>query len=411
MIQPLSGIKVLDLTRVVAGPLCTQMLCDSGATVYKIERPKTGDDTRAMGPFIDDRSADVNASSVFMAYNRGKKSLAIDFSQPKGAELVRKLAQQCDVVIENFKAGGLVKYGLDYESIKIHNPSVVYCSLSGFGQDGPYAQYPAYDFIMQGLAGLMSTCGQGDESPGGGPMRTAIPISDIVSGMTAAITLFGALFQRQRTGQGQYIDTSLLDAAVALNGHLALGYLLTGQGHQRVGNRNPIASPSELFDCADGQLIIAVGNDSQFLTLCKVLSAPELAEHELFKTNALRVQNRDALRARLDKLLKQYNGAELIDALRQQGVPAGPVNTMQDVFNDPQVQHRELMTTVHDPKYDTPLRLLNSPLRYEKGRVDPVAPPLLGEHTAQVLAQELNLEAEELQILIEHGIVDTVLEA
>jgi len=405
MTQPLSGIKVLDLTRVVAGPLCTQMLCDSGATVYKIERPKVGDDTRAMGPFIDDQSADVNASSVFMAYNRGKKSLAIDFSQPKGAELVRKLAQQCDVVIENFKAGGLAKYGLDYESIKIHNPSVVYCSLSGFGQDGPYAQYPAYDFIMQGLAGLMSTCGHGDESPGGGPMRTAIPISDIVSGMTAAITLFGALFQRQRTGQGQYIDTSLLDAAVALNGHLAVGYLLTGREHQRVGNRNPIASPSELFDCADGQLIIAVGNDSQFLALCKELGAPELAEHELFKTNALRVQNRDALRAHLDHLLKRYNSAELIDALRQQGVPAGPVNTMQDVFNDPQVQHRELMTTVHDPKYDTPLRLLNSPLRYEKGRTDPVAPPLLGEHTAQVLAQELNLSPKALEALTNEGVV------
>lgn len=405
MIQPLSGIKVLDLTRVVAGPLCTQMLCDSGATVYKIERPKTGDDTRAMGPFIEDRSGDVNASSVFMAYNRGKKSLAIDFSQPEGAKLVKELAQQCDVVVENFKAGGLAKYGLDYESIKIHNPSIIYCSLSGFGQDGPYAQYPAYDFIMQGLAGLMSTCGHGDEAPGGGPMRTAIPISDIVSGMTAAITLFGALFQRQRTGQGQYIDTSLLDAAVALNGHLAVGYLLTGQEHQRVGNRNPIASPSELFDCADGQLIIAVGNNSQFLTLCSILGVPEVAEHELFKTNALRVENRDALRECLDELLKKYNGTELIETLRQQGVPAGPVNTMQDVFSDPQVQHRALTATIHDPKYDMPLHLLNTPLRYEKGRAVPAAPPLLGEHTAQVLAQELNLSSEALKALTNEGVV------
>lgn len=399
-----SGIKVLDLSRVIAGPLCTQMLSDAGATVYKIERPGQGDDTRAMGPFLEGRHGDKNASTVFLSYNRGKKSLTIDISTPDGAALVKQLATTCDVVVENFKAGNLAKYGLDYQSIKAVNPEVVYCSISGFGQDGPYASYVAYDFILQGLAGVMSSCGHADGEAGGGPMRTAIPITDVVAGLTAHIAIIGALFHRFRTGKGQYIDASLLDASVALNGHLAVSYLATGQEHQRVGNRNPIAAPSEVFQCADGYLIIAAGNDRQFAALCKVLGLEALAVDERFKTNALRVQNREVLNECLRDKIRTYDRQDLLEALRQVGAPSGPINTMAEVFADPQVQQRELTVEV-DYEGEKSLTLLRSPLRFSLTPTSHTAPPLLGEHTEEVLANELDLTVSELELLKQRGVI------
>ncbi|MEK7321344.1 MAG: CoA transferase, partial [Pseudomonadota bacterium] len=240
----LQGIKVLDLTRVVAGPWATQNLADMGATVYKIEKPGDGDDTRRMGPFLTDVDGNVtNDSAFFLCCNRGKQSVTVDISQPEGAELVRQLAAQCDVVVENYKAGSLKKYGLDYESIRALRPDIIYCSVTGFGPDGPYAPRPAYDFILQGMAGLMSTCGQPDGTPGAAPMRTAIPLTDILTGLYASVALMGALYHRQATGEGQFIDAAMIDAAVAANGHLALGYHMTGKVPQRAGNSNPVASP------------------------------------------------------------------------------------------------------------------------------------------------------------------------
>lgn len=402
----LDGIKVLDLTRVIAGPLCTQTLADMGATVYKIERPREGDDTRRMGPFLHDeeRGGDSNDSALFLAYNRNKQSVTLDISTPEGAELARELASRCDVVVENYKVGSLARYGLDYESIRELRPDIVYCSVTGFGQSGPYARRPAYDFILQGLAGVMSTCGHPDSEPGGEPMRTAIPITDVVTGLYAAVGIAGALFHRLRTGEGQYLDAAMLDASLALNGHLALGFLMTGTPPARVGNTNPIASPSEVFACADGSLIVAAGNNGQFHALCRVLERMELIEDERFRTNALRVANRAVLRDALAQSLAEQSREALLAALEAAGVPSGAINNMAQVFDDPQTRHRELQLKLpHASGVDVPG--VRSPLRFSRTPVEHRAPPTLGEHSAQVLGKELGIDAGQLQALRERGIV------
>lgn len=387
------GIKVLDLTRVIAGPLCTQLMADSGATVYKIERPGEGDDSRRMGPFLSeaDRAGSSDESTVFLAYNRGKYSVTVDLAQLEGAELVRALALNSDVVVENFKTGALSKYQLDYESLRKDRPDIIYCSITGFGQSGPYASLPAYDFILQGMAGAMSTCGHPDGMPSAEPMRTSIPITDVVAGLYANIAVVSALYHRQQTGQGQYIDTALLDAAVALNGHLAVGYLTTGTVPLRAGNQNPIAAPSEVFASQDGHLIVAAGNNGQFSALCQVLGRPLIARDDRFSTNAMRVSNRIELKSLLADLMRHHQRDRLLAELRMAGVPCGPINNMAEVFADPQVRHRELAIDLpHSSGVD--VSLVRNPLRYGQTPVVHKAPPALGEHTEQVLVAELGLD-------------------
>jgi crotonobetainyl-CoA:carnitine CoA-transferase CaiB-like acyl-CoA transferase len=400
------GIKVLDLTRIIAGPLCTQILADMGATVYKIEKPGEGDDTRRMGPFLPDaeRGGDSNDSALYLAYNRGKHSITLDITTPEGSALAQDLAARCDVVVENYKVGTLAKYGLDEASIRRRRPDIIYCSVTGFGQSGPYAARPAYDFILQGLAGVMSTCGQAEGTPGAEPMRTAIPITDVVTGLYAAIGVVSALYHRRETGEGQHLDAAMLDASVALNGHLALGFLMTGAVPVRVGNTNPIAAPSEVLACADGHLIVAAGNNGQFQALCRVLGQPHWAEDERFCTNALRVANRSALRDVLSPLLASRRQADLLVAFEQAGVPSGPINNMAGVFDDVQTRHRELaMHLPHSRGMDVPT--VRSPLRFSRTPVQYRASPMLGEHSAQVLAAELGLGEDQLRLLRERAVI------
>ncbi|MFO7746527.1 MAG: CoA transferase, partial [Orrella sp.] len=341
--QIFAGLKILDLTRIVAGPLCTQNMADMGAIVYKIEKPGQGDDSRHMGakPSVNSDQAPIDSAMTFLAYNRGKHSVTVDITHPEGAALVKALASHCDVMLENYKSGSLQRLGLDYESIKQINPSIIYCSLTGFGHDGPYAGRPAYDFILQGMAGPMSTCGQPDGRPGAAPMRTSMPTTDLITGLYMNVAIVSALYHRLNTGEGQYIESTLLDASVAYNGHLAVGYLNSGVIPQREGNANPIAAPSDVFECADGHLIIAAGNDTQFKSLCQALDLPAVHEDERFLTTQKRIVNRDALREALASQLILHDKAYWLDRCHQFGVPSGPNNNMQEVFEDPDDHHRD----------------------------------------------------------------------
>ena len=402
----LEGIKVLDLTRVIAGPMCTQILADMGATVYKIEKPGEGDDTRRMGPFLHDPVTGdaLNDSALYLAYNRGKQSITVDIATEEGAQLVRDLALRCDVVIDNYKVGSLAKYGLDADSLRRLKPELICCSITGFGQTGPYAPQPAYDFILQGMAGPMSTCGLPDEQPGGGPMRTSIPMTDMVTGLYASIGILGALMHRQKTGEGQTIDAAMLDATVAFNGHLAVGYLMSGKAPQRVGNTNPIASPSEVFDCVDGRIIIAAGNNGQFQQMCAVLGAPDMPTDPRFATNMQRIAHRSALREALQALVRDQPRAQLLTQLSAANVPAGPINDMAQVFADPQTQHRQLVVELpHSSGHN--VRLVRSPLNFSASPVAHRAPPRLGEHSVQTLREELGLSEAQVAGLLHKGII------
>ena len=402
----LEGIKVLDLTRVIAGPMCTQILADMGATVYKIEKPGEGDDTRRMGPFLQDPATGQpsNDSALYLAYNRGKHSVTVDIATPEGAQLMRDLALRCDVVVENYKVGSLAKYGLDEASLRHLKPALIYCSVTGFGQTGPYAPQPAYDFILQGMAGPMSTCGLPDAQPGGGPMRTAIPMTDMVTGLYATIGILGALMHRQKTGEGQAIDAAMLDATVAFNGHLAVGYLMNGKAPQRVGNTNPIASPSEVFECADGRIIIAAGNNGQFQQMCTVLGAPDLPSDPRFVTNMQRIAHRHELREALQALVRGRSRAELLEQLSQASVPAGPINDMAQVFADPQTQHRQLVVELPHSSGQT-VRVVRSPLNLSASPVTHKPPPRLGEHSVQTLRDELGLSEAQVEGLVRRGVI------
>lgn len=402
----LEGIKILDLTRVIAGPMCTQILADMGATVYKIEKPGEGDDTRRMGPFLTDPATGQpgNDSALYLAYNRGKQSITVDIATEEGAQLVRDLALRCDVVIDNYKVGSLAKYGLDADSLRRLKPALICCSITGFGQTGPYAPQPAYDFILQGMAGPMSTCGLPDEQPGGGPMRTSIPMTDMVTGLYATIGILGALVHRQKTGDGQTIDAAMLDATVAFNGHLAVGYLMSGKAPQRVGNTNPIASPSEVFECADGRIIIAAGNNRQFGQLCTVLGAPGMPTDPRFATNMQRIAHRSELREALQALVRAQPRTQLLDKLSAANVPAGPINDMAQVFADPQTQHRQMVVELPHSSGQT-VRLVRSPLNFSASPVAHRAPPRLGEHSLQALRDELGLSEAQVAGLVARGVV------
>lgn len=402
MSRILQNIKVLDLTRVIAGPLCTQNLADLGATVYKIEKPGEGDDTRRMGPFLKDPESgvDSNDSALYLAYNRGKKSIGLDIATPGGMSAIQALVAKCDVFVENFKAGNLKKYGLDYESVRQIRPDIIYCSITGFGQSGPLAEQPAYDFILQGMAGVMSTCGLPDGVPGGGSMRTAIPIVDMATGQNATISILAALYQRQVTGEGQHIDCAMLDSAVAMNGHLAVGYFMTGKNPPRVGNTNPIASPSEVFECQDGQLIIAVGNNLQFRQFCNAIGLPDLPNQPEFAANAMRVKHRTQLREVIAPVIEKLMRGELIEKFAEYGVPSGPLNDISEVFESPQTTHRQLRVEMQH-KTGQPISVLKSPLGIVELERDTIPPPMLGGDTAEVLCLELGMTERDLHSLLQ----------
>ena len=403
--RALGRVKVLDLTRMVSGPVATQTLSDFGATVYKIERRGHGDDARHIGPFLAAADgAPTDESAFYLAYNRGKRSITVDLAKPQGAELVRRLASSCDVLVENFKVGSLAKLGLGYEQISAVRPDIVYCSITGFGQDGPYATRPAYDTIMQAMAGLMSTNGHADDKPGGGPLRTAVPVTDIVAGLHAATAILAALHWRQLTGEGQYIDISMLDSSVALNGHLALEYLMTGQLPRRCGNENPINAPSEPFLCKDGTLMIATGNDSQFASLCGTLGMPELSSQKCFATASARVRHRDELHRMLEGQTKRHRARELAQLLTAANVPTGAILSLDQVFADPQVCHRELALQLPHPR-GVAAPMLRSPVRMSGTPVHHVHTPMLGQHTDEVMSAELGLTAEHVQRLRAEGVL------
>ncbi len=409
IVEPLAGLKVLDLSRVLAGPWCTQQLADLGAEVIKVERPGRGDDTRAWGPpWLESaesrKESETKQSAYFLSANRGKRSVAIDLSTPDGQALVRQLATKADVVIENFKAGGLAGYGLDHVSLKRFNPDLIYCSITGFGQDGPYAGRAGYDFLIQGMGGLMSLTGEPDDH-GGEPMKVGVAITDIFTGLYAANAILAALRRRDATGEGAYIDMALLDVQVGVLANQALNYLTSGQTPPRMGNAHPNIVPYQAFAAADGHLIVTVGNDAQFRHLCEALGETEWAVDPRFATNSQRVAHREPLVALLSERLAARPRDEWLELLEAHGVPCGPINTLDQVFDDPQVRHRGMVVerTMNDGQR---ARLVASPITLDGQRMTSlVSPPRLGEHTESVLHDWLALDAEALANLRRTGAI------
>lgn len=390
----LSGVRVLDLSRIFSGPWAAQMLADFGADVIKVERPGRGDDVRQQGLRLKDAEGhETKETSSFLAMNRGKRSITVDMSQPAGQALIRDLVAKSDILIENFKAGDLARYGLDYASLRQINPKLVYCSISGFGQTGPYSHLPGYDPIFQSMSGLMSITGHGDGEPGGGPMRVGYSVSDITAGFYAVSAILAALRHRDVvSGEGQYIDLSLLDAQVAAISHVAMMYLVSGNQPPRLGNASPITCPWQSFDCLDGQIVVAVGNDPQFLAFCQVLGAPELAADARFATNPLRAKNRLVLVPMLAAILKTRTVQAWYADFDAASVPSGPINGFAEVFADPQIVHREMLLNLPHasagsvPQVANPVKFSATPVEYRR------APPVLGEHTAEVLRELLALD-------------------
>lgn len=385
--KPLEGVRVLDLSRILAGPWCTQQLADLGAEVIKIERPGQGDDTRHWGPPWLENSEEA---AYYLSCNRGKKSVAVDIASPEGQQTLLALLDHCDVLVENFKVGGLKKYGLDYASLKEKKPDLIYCSITGFGQDGPYAQRAGYDFMIQAMGGVMSVTGLPDEQPGGGPVKIGVAFADVFTGMYASNAILAALFQRQRTGLGTHIDLALLDVQVGVLANQGLNYLTSGQVPQRLGNAHPNIVPYQAFATADGHMILAVGNDTQFQRFCQEAGCAELAGDERFATNRQRVANREILLPLLEPLIKQRSTREWLEALEQQGVPCGPINNLEEVFQDPQVKHRGMELELPHPQAGK-VKLISNPIRFDGEALNSSsAPPLLGEHTEEVLKELLN---------------------
>ena len=381
--QALDGLKVLDLTRVLAGPWCTQLLADLGADVFKIEKPGEGDDTRGWGPPFAESSVwpGERMATYFMSANRGKQSVAIDIAQAEGAAVVRAMAAQCDVLVENFKVGGLAKYGLGWEDLRAVNPRLIYCSITGFGQTGPYAARPGYDFIVQGMGGLMGITGEVD----GEPMRAGVAVTDLFTGMYACTGILAALHQRDRTGVGQHIDVALLDVQVATMANQAVAHLVTGRNPARHGNAHASIVPYEVFHARDGAITVAGGNDSLFRKICAVLGCGELGLDPRFALNASRVANRAVLVPLLGGLIAQWDKADLLAALDAGGVPAGPINTLSEVFETPQVVARGTAITRLSAVMGE-VAGVRCPLRMSGGEVGAErAPPGLGEHTEAVL--------------------------
>ena len=384
----LSHIKVLDLSRVLAGPWASQILADLGAEVIKVERPGVGDDTRSWGPpFLKDSEGnDTAESAYFLCTNRGKKSVCIDMKSDAGQESIRRLADQCDVVIENFKVGGAAKFGIDYPTLAARNPKLVYCSITGFGQNGPYKDRPGYDFLVQAMGGLMSVTGQPDGAEGAGPQKVGVALTDIMTGLYATIGIQAALAERERSGLGQFVDLALLDVTAATLANQASNYLVGGMVPTRLGNAHPNIVPYQSFVAADGHLIVAVGNDAQFSRFVAAIGSPELANDERFARNQSRVANRDTLVPLLQRQMLERGKDEWLKILQVAQVPAGPINGVDEVFAEPQIQAREMqiqMAHPHNPALQlvgNPIKLSRTPVEYNK------PPPTLGQHTDEVLA-------------------------
>ncbi len=404
----LSNVRVLDLSRILAGPWCAQTLADLGADVIKIERPGRGDDTRAWGPpFVPDANGDeTSEAAYYLCANRGKRSVTVDITAPAGQEIVRALAACSDVLIENYKVGGLARYGLDYAPLSAVNPRLVYCSITGFGQSGPYADRPGYDFVAQAMGGVMSITGERDDLPGGGPQKVGVAVSDITTGLYATIAIQAALAERERSGAGQYIDIALLDCQIAFMANQATAYLASRVAPRRMGNAHQTVVPYQVFATDDGHIVVAVGNDAQFRRLCELLAVPELGDDERFDTNAGRVRNRDALIPLLAARLRTSSSASWLAALEGAGVPCCPINSLEQVFADPHVRHRQMELTLPHPLAGevhlpaSPMKLSRTPPRYER------APPTLGQHTDEVLRELLHYDDAQLRALRDAGTID-----
>jgi crotonobetainyl-CoA:carnitine CoA-transferase CaiB-like acyl-CoA transferase len=403
----LSHIRVLDLSRVLAGPWAGQILADLGAEVIKVERPGTGDDTRSWGPpFLKDSVGEnTTEAAYYLAANRNKQSVTIDFTRPEGQKLVRELAARSDIVIENFKVGGLAAYGLDYPTLKRLNPRLIYCSITGFGQTGPYAKRAGYDFMIQGLGGLMSLTGRADAEEGAGPVKVGVALTDILTGLYSSTAILAALAHRDRSGVGQHIDMALLDVQVACLANQAMNYLTTGVAPRRLGNAHPNIVPYQDFPTADGDFILTVGNDSQFRRFAEVAGQPGWADDPRFLTNKLRVANRGELIPLIRQATVFKTTAQWVGELEAAGVPCGPINDLAQVFADPHVQARALAIELPHllggvvPQVASPIRLSETPVEYRH------APPLLGEHSDQILSVVLGLAGEEIAALREAGVV------
>jgi len=400
---PLVGLRVLDLSRVLAGPWASQILGDLGAEVFKIEQPGQGDDTRRWGPpFLGDGSRD---SAYYLCANRNKQSLAIDLSQPEGAALVRSLAERCDIVIENFRVGGLTKYGLDYAALSAIKPSLIYCSITGFGQTGPYRNKGGYDFLIQGMSGLMSVTGRHDGDPGEGPLKVGIPVSDLSTGLYATISILAALHHRTATGQGQHIDCALLDTQVSLLANQASNYLNGGMVPRRLGNEHPNTVPYQDFETADGNVLVALGNDRHFRALCKLLGCAGLADDPRFVDNANRSVNRKALQAELGAAIAGRKSEDLLSAMAAAQLPGGRVNSIPEILADPQIAARGLIKTLHREDGTTikalgfPAQLSETPADYRR------APPRSGHDTVEVLRDVLGLDRDAIAALAAKGVV------
>ncbi len=402
MDKPLAGIRVLDLSRILAGPWCSQHLADLGAEVIKVEHPTRGDDTRSWGPpYLEG----TREAAYFLSANRGKESVAIDISHPEGQQLIRELAAQVDVVLENFKVGGLARYGLDYASLKALKPDLIYCSITGFGQDGPYAERAGYDFLLQGMGGLMSLTGQPETIPGSEPVKVGVAITDLFTGMYAATAILSALLQRDRTGKGTWIDLSLLDVQVGVLANQAMNYLTTGVPPQRLGNAHPNIVPYQVFPSADGHIILAVGNDTQFQRFCSVAGLPELAEDPAYATNRSRVEHREQLIPQLSARIAEQPSGFWLGALEEVGVPCGPINDLEQVFADPQIRHRGMRIERPHPEAGT-VPLISNPIRFNGSALNAdSAPPALGEHTLEVLQRLLPDQYSKLDQLKAEGII------
>lgn len=403
---PLSHVKVLDLSRILAAPWASQILSDLGADVIKVERPVAGDDTRHWGPpFLKDPDGKpTRESGYYLAVNRGKRSITVNLDTPEGQAIVRKLAAQADIVLENYKAGTLGRYGLDEASLRAINPRLIYCSVTGFGQTGPRRDQPAYDFLIQAMGGMMSVTGERDDKPGGGPQKVGVPIVDLMTGMYTSVSVLAALARRDQTGVGDSIDIAMLDVQVATLANQAMNYLLSERVPQRTGNAHPNIQPQDVFSCADGEVILVVGNDTQFASLVRALGHPQWACDDRFSTNAQRIANLPELIGMLSDILVKWNRQDLIDLLDQHGVPCGPINSVAQVFEDPQVKSRGMLRHVMHP-CGSSLPQVSTPMRFKDAVLPDIKPaPTLGQHSESILS-ELGYDAQGIAAMRQAGII------
>lgn len=401
MVAALHGLRVLDLTRVLAGPWCSQNLADLGAEVVKVERPGRGDDTRAWGPpyLKDEAGNDTTEAAYYLAANRGKKSITLDLARPQARDAVRRLAAQSDVFMENYKVGDMARFGLAWPDLQAINPRLIYCSITGFGQQGPMAARPGYDFMIQGLGGLMSITGERDQLPGGGPQKVGVAVADLMTGMYATVAILGALLHRERSGAGQFIDMALFDCQVAMLANVSMNYLVSGEIPERLGNAHANIVPYQVFAAADGHLILAIGNDGQFARFCGLAGRPEWALDPRFVSNAARVRHREVLVPLVAERLRERTRDEWLRLLEEAGVPCGPINRLDEVFAHPQVAQRQMSLELPHPSggavplVGSPMKLSASPVHYD------LAPPLLGQHNHEILGGLLGLSEQEIELV------------